>query len=145
MAPFVNLFGPVDAILAPYAEYFVLGLVLVNMITRHLAHRRHVAAAGDGEESVSRYLPHVAANVLLVLGSFYYLTLHHHSGTVLSVIVLVTVIADVFEFEGRAVELRQDWSLDAPKGAIAGSLLALAYAAYLSLFYLVKPYWELIV
>ncbi len=82
---------------------------------------------------------------MLVLASFYYLTLQAHAGMVLSVIVLGTVVADFFEFEGRQVELRQDWALETPKGAIAGSLLALAYAAFLSLFFLVKPVWEIVV
>ena len=139
------LFGPLDAVLAPVIEFVLFALGVANLGTRLLAHRAHVRQAEQGVESLSRHRLHEASNVVLVLASFYYLTLHHHSGMVLSVIVVGTVIADFFEFEGRQVELRQDWALDQPKGAIVGSLIALAYAAFLSLFYLVKPYWELIV
>lgn len=139
------LFGPLDTVLAPVIEYVLLVLVVANLGTRLLAHRSHVAAAAEGAESLSRHRLHEVSNVVLVLASFYYLTLHHHAGMVLSVIVLGTVIADFFEFEGRQVELRQDWELEPPKGAIVGSMLALAYAAFQSLFFLVKPFWELIV
>lgn len=139
------LFGPIDAALAPVIEYLLLVLVVANLGTRLLAHRAHVRQAEAGAESLSRHRLHEASNVVLVLATFYYLTLHHHSGFVLSVIVLGTVLADFFEFESRQVELRQDWDLERPNGAIVGSLLALAYAAFLSLFFLVKDYWELIV
>lgn len=139
------LFGPLDAVLAPVIEFVLLVLVVANMGTRLVAFRSHVRQAEAGADSLTRHRLHQASNVVLVLATFYYLTLHHHSGIVLSVIVLGTVIADFFEFEGRQVELRQDWPLERPKAAILGSLLALAYAAFLSLFFLVKPYWELIV
>ncbi|MDZ7702749.1 MAG: hypothetical protein U5J98_12205 [Halobacteriales archaeon] len=139
------LFGPLDALVAPVIEYVVLVLVVANMGTRLLAHRAHVEQADSGADALSRHRLHEASNALLVLGSFYYLTLHLHAGTVLSVIVLGTVLADFFEFEGRQLELRQDWALERPKAALVGSGLALAYAAFQSLFFLVKPFWELIV
>lgn len=139
------LFGPLDALLAPVIEFVLLVLVVANMGTRLLAHRSHVQQAEAGAESLSRFWLHEASNIVLVLGSFYYLSLHHHAGMVLSVIVLTTVVADFFEFEGRRVELRQGWDLDRPKGALIASMIALAYAAYQSLFFLVKPFWELVV
>lgn len=139
------LFGPLDAVLAPVIEFVLLVLVVVNMGTRLLAHRSHVQQAEAGADELSRYWMHEASNLVLVLGSFYYLSLHHHAGIVLSVIVLVTVIADFLEFEGRQVELRQGWDLDRPKGALVGSMIALTYAAYQSLFFLVRPFWELVV
>jgi hypothetical protein len=139
------LFGPLDALLAPVIEFVLLVLVVANLGTRLLAHRSHVQQAEAGAESLSRHWLHEASNIVLVLGSFYYLSVHHHAGMVLSVIVLATVIADFFEFEGRQVELRQGWDLDRPKGAIIASMIALAYAAFQSLFFLVKPFWELVV
>lgn len=139
------LFGPIDAALAPFIEPVLLVLVVANMATRLLAHRAHVQQAEAGAESLSRHRLHELSNVVLVLASFYFMTLEAHSGMVLSVIVLGTILADFFEFESRQVELRQDWSLDPPKAAVASSVLALAYAAYLSLFHLVAPYWELVV
>ena len=83
--------------------------------------------------------------MVLVLGSFYYLTLHHHSGIVLSVLVVGTVLTDFFEFEARLVEARRDIPLEAPKGAIVGSLIVVAYAAYLALFFVVEPIWSAVV
>ena len=139
------LFGPIDSVLAPVIEFVLLVLVAANMGTRLLAHRAHLRQAENGAESLSRHRLHEASNLVLVLASFYFLTLHVHAGMVISVIVLGTVIADFFEFEGRQVELRQGWELEPPKGAIVGSMLALAYAAFQSLFFLVKPFWELIV
>jgi len=139
------LFGPIDAILAPVVGYVVLLLVLVNLLTRYLANRSHRSQAEDGPEAVTRYLPHEASNVLLVLGSFYYLTLHHHSGIVLSVLVLGTVLADFFEFEARRVEARQDLPIELPKGAMVGSVLVFGYAAYLSVFFIVAPIWNAII
>lgn len=139
------LFGPLDAVLAPVIEHVLLVLVVVNLGTRLMAHRDHLQQAEAGADSLSRHWLHEASNLVLVLGSFYYLSLHVHAGTVLSVIVLGTVIADFFEFEGRQVELRQDWELERPNGALVGSLLALAYAAFQSLFFLVAPFWELVV
>lgn len=139
------LFGPLDAVLAPVIEPVLLLLVVANMATRLLAHRTHVREAESGADALSRHRLHEASNVVLVLASFYFMTVQAHAGMVLSVLVLGTVLADLFEFEGRQVELRQDWPLEAPKAAITGSVLALLYAAYLSLFFLVRPYWELLV
>lgn len=139
------IFGPIDAILAPVAEYVVLLLVIANLVTRGLAYRRHRDQAEDGAEAVSRYGVHEASNVLLLLVSFYYLTLHHHSGMVLSMLVVGTVLTDFFEFEARLVEARQGMPIEAPKGAIVGSLIALTYAAYLALFFVIEPVWSAIV
>ena len=126
------IFGPVDGVLAPVAEYVVLALVLANLGTRLLAHRSHLRQAADGADAIRRHRLHELTNGLLVLSAFYYLTLHHHAGIVLSVLVLGTVLADFFEFEARRVEARGELPLEAPKGAIAGSVLMLAYAAYLA-------------
>jgi hypothetical protein len=145
MQTFVNLFGPVDAVLAPWVEYVVLGLVLINLVTRHLAHRRHVAQARDGADAVDRYLPHVASNVLLVLGSFYFMTVDRHSGLVLSMLTVGLFLADFFEFEARSVELREGEPLERPKGAITASLLVVLYAAYQALFFVVAPLWNAVI
>ncbi len=49
------------------------------------------------------------------------MTLHHHGGMVLSVLVLGAVITDFFEFESRKVEARRDIPLERPKGAIVAA------------------------
>lgn len=139
------ILGPIDALLAPVIEYVVLLLVLVNLLTRYLATRRHREQAEDGPEAISRYTPHELSNVALVLVSFYFLTLNHHSGIVLSVLVVITVLTDFFEFEARLVEARQNLPIEAPKGAIAGSLVVAAYSAYLALFFVIEPVWNAIV
>lgn len=125
------IFGPLDSLLAPVIGYIVLILVVANLTTRYLAHRQYITQAEDGADTIARHMGHEATNVLLVLASFYYLTVHHHSGLVLSVLVLGMVISDIFEFESRKVEARNDYALEPPKGAIVISLLVVVYAAYI--------------
>lgn len=137
-----ELFGPVDSVLGSeitgeilVIEVVLLGLVLANMVTRMLSHRRHTAQAEDGgAEAITRHPLHVVTNVVLLLGAFYYLTLAHHAGMVASVIVIGVVLTDIFEFESRKVEARRDLDLDRPKAAVAGSLLALVYIGYVTFF-----------
>ena len=159
------ILGPIDVLLAPVIEYVLLVLVLANLGTRYLAHGSHVQQAEEDEE-VRRHRLHELSNVVLVLASFYFLTLDHHSGVVLSMLVVGTVLtdffefeasgfgggfgggyvgADFFEFEARRVEARQDLPVEQPKGAIVASTLVFLYAAYLSLFFVVEPVWNAIV
>ncbi|MFB6298405.1 MAG: hypothetical protein ABEH56_07785 [Salinirussus sp.] len=146
MAPLVKLFGPVDSVLGAgvgvddviVIEVVLLVVVLANFTTRLLAHRRHRSQASDGADAITRYLPHEVTNVLLVIGSFYYLTLHAHAGMVMSVLVISLFIADFFEFEARRVEARREIPLERPKGALTAGALVLGYAAYQVLFFLVK-------
>jgi hypothetical protein len=149
----VSIFGPVDSVLAAelgvgdivVIEAIVLVLVLANFLTRKLAHDRHVRQAEDGAEAVSRVLPHEATNVLLVLGSFYYMTIEHHAGMVLSVLVLGLFLTDFFEFESRKVEARRDIPLERPKGSIVAGLLVLSYAGYKTLFFVIQGPFDAIV
>lgn len=143
--PSVTLFGPLDSLLAPVIEYVVLAMVVLNFASRRVAHSAHQRQAEDGADALSRHPFHVFTSWALVLLSFYYLTLHHHSGMVLSTLVLGTFIADFFEFEARKVEVREGLDLEAPKGAIAAGTLTLLYAGFLSVFFLVKPIWTQVV
>ena len=145
--PQVDIFGPVDAILGVelgiaevlVIEALLLGLVILNFVTRRLAHGRHVKQARDeGAEAVSRFLPHEILNVLVLLASFYYMTVEYHGGIITSALVVGLVITDFFEFEARKVEARRDVALDRPKGSVAASLLVLAYVGYQTLFFLLK-------
>lgn len=149
-----ELFGPVDSVLGSsltgeilVVEVVLLGLLLANMAARAWAHNRNVSqvertrnADGDGDEetepdeAISRHPVHVLTNMLLVLGAFYYTTLSHHAGMVASVLVIGVVLTDIFEFESRKVEARRELDLDRPKAAVAGSLLALVYLVYVTLF-----------
>ena len=137
MAPAYELFGPLDAVLGgtQTIEFILLGLVLANMVTRILAHRRNVAQAADGgADALTRHPAHIATNTLLLLASFYYTTLHQHTGIVVTTLVLGIFITDFFEYESRLVDARRDLDIEPPKGAIAASLLTLLYVGYLSLF-----------
>ena len=142
----LSLLGPID-VLEPYVEYVVLALVLVNMGTRFWAYRdyRKQARSDDHEEHLDRNVVHEASNVLLVLGSFYLLTLHHHAGIVLSSLVLGLFITDFFEFAAREVELRSGEELSNPNGALAASFVVFLYVGYLSLFFLIDQWWNAVV
>jgi hypothetical protein len=129
---------------ADVLPFVVLALVVANLVTRATAHLqyRNQAAADD---EITRHLPHVATNVLLLLSSFAFMIVEPHGGMVLSVLVVGMFLADFFEFEARNVEARNDLSIELPKSSLVASLLVLLYAAYQSLFVYVADYWELIV
>lgn len=143
--PFVSLFGPVDAVLSPYIAYVLLGLMILNLVGRAAEYEQHVRQAREGAENITRHPLRVGTNFLLIVGSFYYLTVHHHAGMVTSVLVLGVFITDLFEFESRKVEARREIDLERPKGAIAASLLALTYIAYQTLFFIIEPLWNAVV
>lgn len=145
MEPFVSIFGPLDAV-APIVEYLLLGLVIVNLVTRALAHRHNVSTAeSGGAEEMSRHPVHVASNVVLVLGAFYYATLDQHAGIVLSTLVVGLFLTDFFEFESRLVEARQDMEMERPKAALGASVVVFLYTAYLALFWVIAGPFEAIV
>jgi hypothetical protein len=140
-----TMLGPLD-MLEPVIEYVILGLVVANVGARLLEHRSHVAQAADGgAEAIARGTARVGTNLLLVLASFYYTTVHPHGGTIMSILVLTMVLSDVFEFEARKVEARKEETLDVPKAAIGASGLVLLYAAYQALFFVIEPVWSAIV
>lgn len=153
MQPDVILFGPLDTVLgsetvggALIIEYVLLVLIIANFGTRILAHQQHTSQYADGgSEAISRHPAHVATNVLLVVTSFFYTTIAHHGGMVMSVLVLGAVITDFFEFESRKVEARRDLSLERPKGSIVAASLVLMYAGYQSVFWLIKGPWSAVV
>ena len=140
------LFGPVDALLQPIIEYVLLALVLLNMITRMVAYRSNVEQADeDGADALSRSPVHELSTVLLVLASFYFMTVHYHAGMVLSALVVGLFITDFFEFEARRVEAEEERPLDRPKAALAASVLVLLYAGYQAIFFVIQPLWDSIV
>jgi hypothetical protein len=144
--PLVNLFGPVDTFLGPYIEYVLLALLVVNIGARALEYERIKSQVTEGgADAVSRHPLRVGTNFLLLAGSFYYLTVHHHGGMVFSVLVLGLFLTDLFEFESRKVEARREIDIERPKGAIAASLLALMYIGYQTVFFIIKPVWSSVV
>ncbi|MFC6973919.1 hypothetical protein ACFQL1_03355 [Halomicroarcula sp. GCM10025709] len=153
MQPSVTLFGPLDTIMGSTApgdvlviEYVIMALVIGNLVTRQLAHRRHTKQYEDGgADALSRHPAHTASNLILILTSFYYTTLAHHGGMVMSMLVLGAVITDLFEFEARRVEARRDIPLERPKGSIFAAMLVLLYAGYQSFFWVIAGPWQSIV
>ncbi len=125
----------------PVLPYAILVMAVANLATRHVAHRRHVIQGGAGD-SVEPYTPHAFTNVGLLLLSFLFLLSAPVSGTILSILVITMLIADLFELEARNVEARNDMPIEAPKSSIAASLLVLVYAAYYALFFLVAGFWN---
>lgn len=146
MEPSVAIFGPIDTLFAPYLEYVLLVLVIVNMGSRAAEYKRHVRQAADGgAEAVTRSPIRVGTNLLLVGGGFYYATVHYHAGVVFSMLMVGLFITDLFEFESRKVEARRDIELERPTGAVAASVLVLLYIVYQTLFFLITPYWDAVI
>jgi len=144
--PSVAFFGPLDTLVAPYIEFVLLALVLLNFVSRRVAHGRHVEQAeADGADAITRHPFHSFTSWGLILASFYYLTLHHHAGMVLSTLVIGTYLADFFEFEARKVEAREGHGIDRPKGALVAASFTFLYVGYLSVFFLVEPLWSAVV
>ncbi|MFB6252290.1 MAG: hypothetical protein ABEI27_11520 [Halobellus sp.] len=141
---------PIDALEAvggilPIAVFV---LVILNMITRILQHNRHNRQLrdGDGEEAITRWLPHTLTNLGMVLLSFVYMIVAPHGGMVLSVLVVTVFIADFFGFESRKVEARsKSKDLTQPIPAVGASVFALLYAGYQSFFYVIEPLWNVII
>lgn len=140
------LFGPVDAVLAPVIEWVLLGLVAVNLVTRHHLHRTHRRALESaGADAIRHTRLHMASNLLLVLVTFYFYTLHLHYGTIVSVLVVGLVLTDFFEIESRRVEARTDEPLDLPKAAITLSAILLLYVGYVALYFVIEPLVRVII
>ncbi|MFC4246629.1 hypothetical protein ACFOZ7_06415 [Natribaculum luteum] len=147
-----SLLGPVDILAQEVVsgvaiiEFVLLGLVIINLAARMIAHRGYVnAAREDGADGVSRSLFLEATDVLIVLGGFYYATVHLHGGVVFATLAVGMFITDFFEFEARLVEARKDAPLERPKAALFASALVFLYIAYQSLFFIIKPLWDAVI
>jgi len=125
--------------------YVILALIVANLLTRHLAYKSYKRAAGEGADTLDRYTPHMAISALAIAASLLYLVIEPHSGMVISALVVGTFVADMFEFEARQVEARNNLEIERPKGAITASVFALLYAAYIALFWVIKGPWEAII
>lgn len=140
-----SLLGPVDLLL-PYIEEVLLVLVLINGLTRLVAQRQYKSQYKDGgADAIVRHPVHAASNVLLLLGTFYYLTVSFHAGVLLTTLVIGLFFTDFFEFEARLAEARREVKMELPKGALAAWGLVFLYISYRSLFFVVQPIWEGIV
>ena len=148
----LTLFGPLDEIAETeliagesVIVFVLFGLVVLNMVTRLVAFRSQVDQSDDSPEAISRHPAHVATTIVLILASFYFLTLEVHSGVVLSVLVLATFLADFFEFEFHKVRARRELTPTRPAAAIAASVVAFLYAGYLSVFFIIEPLWSAVI
>jgi hypothetical protein len=86
----------------PVLPFAILVMAFANLATRHVQHKRHVIQA-DAGDSVERYGPHTVTNVGLLLLSALFTVHAPTGGTLLSVLVITLVLADLFEFESRNV------------------------------------------
>jgi hypothetical protein len=141
---------PIGALegVAPVLPFVILGFAVANMVTRILQHGRHEAQAssGDDDEELSRWVPHTATTLGLVLSSFVFLIVEPHGGMVMSVLALAVFVSDFFEYESRRVEARsRSKDLQRPVAAIGASAFALLYAGYQSLFFVIEPLWNAVV
>ncbi|KDS90229.1 hypothetical protein FK85_18685 [Halorubrum saccharovorum] len=125
----------------PMLPYAILVMAVANLATRHIAHRHHVEQGDDGD-SVDPYTPHAFTNIGLLLLTLLFVLAAPVSGTILAVIVITMLIADLFELEARNVEARNDMPIEAPKSSIAASLVLMVFVAYYSLFFLVSGIWN---
>ena len=146
------LLGPIDVLGEEVVggvaliEFVLLGLVVVNLLVRAFAHRSYVTAAREnGAEAISRSIVLDLTNVLIVLGGFYYITIHVHGGVVFTTLAIGLLLTDFFEFESRLVEARQEIPLERPKAALVTSMFVFLYIAYQSLFFVIQPLWDSIV
>ena len=141
---------PIGALegVAPILPFVILAFAVANMVTRILQHFRHEsqAADGDGDEALTRWLPHTVTTLGLVLSSFLFLIVAPHGGMVMSVLALSVFVSDFFEYESRRVEARsRSTDLQRPVAAIGASVFALLYAGYQSLFFVIEPLWNAVV
>ena len=125
------ILGPTDAIFFPIIEPILLIGAVANLVTRFLAHRSHIKQNEEEKGSLQRFVIHEISNGVLIIFSLYYMTIHHHGGMILSLMVLAMVLADIFEFEARLVESRGGMEIELPKGSIVGSALVLVYVLYI--------------
>ena len=82
------ILGPIDAIFSQIIEPILLIGAVVNLVTRHLAHRSHIRQNKEEKGSLQRFVVHEISNGVLIIFSLYYMTLHHHGGMILSLMVL---------------------------------------------------------
>lgn len=135
----------VDAI-GEFIPIVLLLVVVANMLTRYLGHRKHVqwGERSDDDEKLRRYRPHVATNFLLVFGTFLFMLYRPVSGIIFAFPVVALFVADFFEFEARKVEARNNMAIELPKAALTASIVVLVYALYYGLQFLWSPYTDLI-
>ena len=131
-------------VVGPILPFAILVMAVANLATRHVQHNRHVEQGGS-EDDVEQYTPHAFTNIGLVLLSFLFAIHAPTGGTILAVLVVTLLLADLFEFEARSVEARNDMSIETPKSAIAASVLVVFYASYYALYFLVEDLVGLVI
>lgn len=130
-------------VIGPMLPFAILVMALANVVTRHLAHNQHVEQATERDE-VDQYFPHAFTNFGLLIVCLVFTIYHVTGGAILSIIVITMVIADLFEFEARNVEARNDLTVERPKSAIVTSGLVLIWTMYYVLVAANLPFWRAI-
>jgi hypothetical protein len=125
--------------IGPLLPIAILTLVVVNLITRLLSHRKHKQQVAADDAELDRYPPHVFTTTGVVVLGLLFTIYRPTSGMILMIPVIGLFITDFFEYESREVEARNDMTFEQPKAGIAVSLLVLVYAAYYGLPFLYEP------
>jgi len=139
--------GALEAV-AGLLPIVIFALVVLNILTRLLQHRRHErqAETGDDDEDISRWAPHTATTLGMVLASLLFMIVEPHGGMVMSILALSVFVTDFFEFESRKVEARsKSKTLERPTAAIGISVFAFLYAGFQGLFFVVAPIWNAVI
>lgn len=137
---FLVPFGWLEVV-GPALPIAILALAVANLATRHLAHRAHVKQAAEND-SVDQYFPHVFTTVGLVLLSFLFVLVRPVGGTILSLVAITLLVVDLFEYEARNVEARNDMTIEKPKSALLTSVLVVGYAVYYVLVVTGATFWH---
>ena len=127
-------------VVGPMLPFAILVLALANLVTRHLAHSSHVEQA-ESADSLDQYLPHIITNVGLVLVCLLFTLVQPTGGAILSTIAVTMFIADLFEFEARNLEARNDMKIERPKSSLLASSIVVLYAFYYVLTVLGATFW----
>ena len=141
---------PIGALdpLAPIFPLAILVLLVVNLVTRYIQHQNHrvQATLADDDAAMRRFAPHSFTTVGTVVLSLLYLITTPHGGMIMTALVLAVLFTDLFEYEARLVEARsKSLEISTPTSALGATTVAILYAAYQALFFLLEPLWSAIV
>jgi hypothetical protein len=141
---------PIGALdpLAPILPLAILVLLVVNLVTRYIQHQNHrvQATLADDDVAMRRFAPHSFTTVGTVVLSLLYLITTPHGGMIMTALVLAVLFTDLFEYEARLVEARsKSLEISAPTSALGATVVAILYAGYQALFFLLEPLWSAIV
>jgi hypothetical protein len=139
--------GALDAV-GPILPFAILILLVVNLLTRYIQHKNHrvQAAIAEDDAAIRRFAPHSFTTMGAVVLALAYLITAPHGGMIMTALVLAVLFTDLFEYEARLVEARsKSLEISTPTSALGATAVAILYAAYQAVFFLIEPIWSTIV